>query len=498
MPRAKNDRSAVVDIGSNSVRMVVFAGDDRSLEPIFNEKAMSGLGRDLLSTGRLHPAGRVSALAILARFREIAAYMRVGRISAVATAAARAAIDGPEFIRLAEAALDAPIDVIAGEEEARLSALGVICGAPDADGVIGDLGGGSLEIAEVSGGAVANPMSLPIGPLALGSIVGGRLEARRIAAGLAQCPAGLAEGRALYAVGGSWRALAKHYFERKNYPIRIIHQFELDVGDARDFLRGVGRVKASDSGRLKGISSRRRNEAPFAARLLLRLTDRLQPHRIVFSGFGLREGVEFERMSTAVRLRDPLIDHCRAIGQSGARVPFDGEALATWALGAFDAPPAEMRIVRAAAWLSDMSGSDHPDYRGHHAAARALHMAVAGISHQDRVFLAAAVYARYHGYGMETALGKAAGLLDEGARRLARALGMTFRLGHAIAPGDSLGVTAGLRSHFSLRRESNRLILVAEGIDPALLGETARRRLASLARALEVEADVESVQSAAA
>ena len=193
-----------------------------------------------------------------------------------------------------------------------------------------------------------------------------------------------------------------------------------------------------------------------------------------------------------------MLDHCRRLGQSGARAPFDGERLAEWALAAFDAPPADLRLVRAAAWLSDMSGNDHPDYRGHHAAARALHLASAAISHRERVFLAASVYARYHGFGMEGALGRAAELVDEATRRRATALGMTFRLAHAIAPGGGLEPAPGLRRGFSLRRTADRLSLIADGVDPGILGETARRRLAGLAQALAVDYAIVRIQSAAA
>jgi len=488
-------RSAVVDIGSNTVRMVVFEDGDRSLEPVFNEKSMSGLGRGLYETGRLHPDGRESALAVLARFRLIAESLGVGEICAVATAAARTARDSAAFIAEAETALGQRIEVISGEEEARLSALGVICGAPDADGIVGDLGGGSLELADVSSGEVSNAVSLQLGPLALGVAVGGRAEASRIRKGLSDIGEGMAEGRTLYVVGGAWRGLAKHYFERFSYPIRIIHAFALEADTVRDFVRQVGRTSQGDVDKLKGISSRRRHNAPYSARLLGALIDRLRPDRVMFSAYGLREGVRFERMEDRLRLADPLLEHCRRIGLGGARAPFDGEDLADWALQAFDAPPAPDRLSRAAAWLSDLSGYDHPDYRGHHAAARALHLASAGIDHGERVFLAAATYARYHGFGMESAIGPAVELIDDDVRRKATALGMAFRLAHAIEPG---GGSNGLRGHFTLKRTPDTLLLVASGVDPSVLGETARRRLASLARALEVEHAVVEDQSAAA
>lgn len=495
MANSHSDRSAVVDIGSNSVRMVMFDRGDRSLEPVFNEKAMCGLGKGLLETGRLNAEGRDSAIAILSRFRRVAADLGAGQLQAVATAAARAADDGAAFIVEAQAALGHDVNIISGEEEARLSALGVICGVPEADGLIGDLGGGSLEVAEVKSGVVSQAMSLQVGPLSLGDLIGKRGEGRKVAGMLEAVADGAAEGRALYVVGGAWRALARYQFERTKHPIRIINGFEMDSDAARELGQRVGRIRPDGLNALKGISGRRRPTAPYAGRLLARLIDRLRPDRVVFSGYGLREGLEYDRMSTRARRRDPLIDHCRRVGQAGARMPFDGVRMAEWAMGAFMTPPAAASLVTSAAWLSDMSGSDHPDYRGHHAAARALHLPAAGISHPDRVFLAAAVYARYHGFGMENALGAATELLDERERRLATALGMAFRLAHAIEPGDG---AAGLRRHFSLKRDGKTLMLQAEEVDLELLGETARRRFASLARALEVEPAIVRLQSAAA
>ncbi len=494
----RTDRSAVVDIGSNSVRMVAYDRDDRSLEPIFNEKAMSGLGRHLLATGKLDPEGKASALAMLARFRLVAAHMGVGRIRAVATAAARYAADGPAFIEQAEAALGVRIQILSGEEEAQLSALGVICGIPDADGVICDLGGGSLEIADIANRRISAPRSLPLGTLAIDDIKAKRKEAQAIRDFLKQVPAGMAAGRALYLVGGAWRALAKQHFTVKRVPIRIIHQYTLAAEEAHRFAASVGRANLDDSGKLKAISSRRRINAPYSGRLLAQLIARVKPATVVFSAYGLREGVEFDQMSAECQEADPLIAHCRDVGRSGARVAFDGDRLADWAGRAFLTPPGSARLVRAAAWLSDMSGNDHPDYRGHHAAARALHLASAGVNHQERVFLATAVYARYHGYGLEDALADAAKLLDEPARRQATALGMTFRLAHAIEPGDGVGPLPSLRERFQLRRDGQQLALIGDGAPLEALGETVRKRLNQLSKELGVEAAVLSAQSAAA
>lgn len=500
-------RAAVIDIGSNTVRMVAYDRDSRTLEPIFNEKAMSGLGRDIFSTGQLHSEGKASALRILRRFRAIADSMEIDAMRAVATAAVREAKDGPAFVKEAASALGLPIEVIPGEEEARLSALGVICGIPDADGVVADLGGGSLELADVRNGGVQGGISVPLGPLALGDILGSKKEASRVSALLDGMAVSAAEGRTLYLVGGAWRSLAKHDLLMKSYPINIIHQYELSTEAALKSAKAVSQLSGDGLAGLDGVSQRRRATLPYAARLLIALIGRLKPAEIVFSAYGLREGVQFDAMDQDVKARDPLVDYCRRLGRSAMRVPFDGDRLADWLGDAFeDGQPGSTRLIRAACWLSDISGHDHPDYRGHHAAARALHLPAGGLRHQDRVFLAAAVYARYHGFGMERALGAAAKMIDENVRSGAVALGLALRLAHAIEPGggqvDADGVdvdaSASLRRRFRLARGSRVLRLLAEPGAEDALGETALKRFNALARALGLEAVVSVDQSVVA
>lgn len=492
-------RSAVIDIGSNSVRMVAYDRDSRSLEPIFNEKAMSGLGQDIFSTGRLHPEGKVSALKILRRFRAIANSMGISHLRAVATAAVREASDGPEFVREASDAAGVDIHVIPGEEEARLSALGVLCGIPDADGVMADLGGGSLELAYVQDGAVQGGMSVPLGPLALGDLIGGEKEANYINDLLVQVESGGARGRTLYLVGGAWRSLAKHDLLTKSYPINIIHQYALSAREASKTAKAVACLSKDGLVVLTSVSQRRRETLPYAARVLLALIAKLRPSEVVFSAYGLREGVQFEAMDEQVRARDPLVDYCRRLGRSAMRVPFDGNRLADWLSGAFcDGQMGPERLVRAACWLSDISGHDHPDYRGHHAAARALHLPAGGLKHSERVILAAAVYARYHGFGMEKSLGLAVEMVDESTRKRAVALGLALRLAHSIEPGgghvDAAGVDVptgtSLRRRFDLVRGPGVLRLLAKAGAEDALGEVALKRFNALAKALELEAVV--------
>src|SRR6201994_679831 len=158
---------AVIDIGSNSVRLVVYEGLARAPTALFNEKALCGLGREVQTTGLLAADAVEKALTALRRFRALCRVQKVGRVYAIATAACRDASNGPEFIAKAEKICGCTIEILTGQEEARYSALGVISGIHKPDGIVGDLGGGSLELIDVHGHQVRGGVTLPLGSLAL-------------------------------------------------------------------------------------------------------------------------------------------------------------------------------------------------------------------------------------------------------------------------------------------------------------------------------------------
>ena len=155
-PRKRASSVAVIDIGSNSVRLVVYETMARSLVTIFNEKALCGLGREVQSTGLLAEDAVTKALTALRRFRALCLIQQVGRVFAIATAACRDARNGPDFIAKAERICGADIEILSGPREAKLSALGVVSGIHNPNGVVGDLGGGSLELIDVHGSRVSS------------------------------------------------------------------------------------------------------------------------------------------------------------------------------------------------------------------------------------------------------------------------------------------------------------------------------------------------------
>ena len=298
-PRKRASSVAVIDIGSNSVRLVVYETMARSLVTIFNEKALCGLGREVQSTGLLSAEDAVAkALTALRRFRALCRIQQVGRVFAIATAACRDARNGPDFIAKAERICGAHIEILSGPREAKLSALGVVSGIHNPDGVVGDLGGGSLELIDVHGSRVSSGVTLPLGSLALQDLSDKSLKrAERIVStdlsNVAQLKA--AQGRTFYAVGGTWRALARIHIVQSGYPLRVMHGYELPAAEALDFARRLRRLAAANMlADIEVVADARRPLLTYAALVLEYIIRVGKPKTIVFSTFGVREGLLYE------------------------------------------------------------------------------------------------------------------------------------------------------------------------------------------------------------
>lgn len=473
-------RVGVIDIGSNSIRLVVYDRVNRSPVLIFNEKVMCGLGRALTQTGKLAPDGVTQAVDNLARFTRLLEGMAVDRVDVLATAAVREAADGADFVAEVERRCGLPITIISGVEEGRLSALGVISGIRDVDGVMGDLGGGSLELVGLDSGIIGEQVTLPLGPFRLMDESGARKEARSVVQDMlaAQGWLGRYAGRSFYPVGGAWRAIAKLFMERENHPLHIIHQYTVPTGVMADF---VGLVAKQSKGALSGASvSRRRVEMlPMAALVLEGVLKALKPSRIVFSALGLREGHLYDLLSPEDQARDPLIFAAAEIARRLDRFGH-AEMVADWTRSVFpDETADEARLRQAAGLLSDIGWFEHPDYRAEHAWLRVLRMPVAGLDHAERVFLAAAVYVRYGGDLGDALTGPVLALLTDASRSRALTLGQTLRLAHTLTGGAT-----SLLERISLAVSGDVLVLTLPADQEALTGVVVERRLDALARAI--------------
>lgn len=477
---------AVVDIGSNSVRLVVYDGLRRAAAPMFNEKVLAGLGRGLAASGRLSPDGVERALAALRRFGALNARMGVKKVFAFATAAAREADNGPDFIRAAVAALGAPISVLSGPEEARYAALGTLAGIPDADGVVGDLGGGSLELVRVKGGKAKPGVTLPLGPLRLADETGG--EAAAAGALIDQRLAGATvleklQSRAFYAVGGAWRNLARIHMAQTDYPLRITHQYSIPRHEALRLTEQVAAMTPEEIVRLAGIGEKRAETMPLAARVLNRIFANSGARNLVFSIYGVREGVLFAQLPKKRRKADPLLSACWDFARRYARSPLHELELCAFseqlcAPGGLECTRRWARLRHAAAMLADIGWRANPDYRGARGFTIVSQASFTGVDHYSRAFLALTVLFRYEGPGA-TPPPEIAALVDDKAIRRARVLAALFRLAYGLS-----AAMPGVLPDIELTIEDGALALHLTGDHAALAGEAVEKRLAALARLL--------------
>jgi exopolyphosphatase / guanosine-5'-triphosphate,3'-diphosphate pyrophosphatase len=483
-------RIAVIDLGSNSLRLVVYERLNAALFPLFNEKVMCGLGRGIASTGRLNRDGMALALVNLRRFVAFARAIGVEHLAILATAAVRDASDGRAFAAEVERQCRVPVRILDGAEEARLSAAGVLAGIPGADGIVGDLGGGSVELIrvrpDVQAAGVSSQIglgiSLPLGPLRLAELgdnpraVSETVE--RALAAVSVLRAGAVKN--LYFVGGASRAIARLHMEHSHYPLHIIHQYTIARREAEDFFDIIGRLSRKSLERISTVARRRLEVVPVAALVLRKLTTVAAPRRVTFSALGLREGYAYGLIPAAERVPDPLIGACLAIGRRQSRFHLEGDRLQAWTAPLFTnlSEPAR-RLHRAACWLSDLAWSEHPDYRAAHAFTRSLTMPFAGITHADRVFIATVLHTRYGGAAEDVVKEPTRHLLDEKATDEARILGLGLRLAYTLCGG-----TIDLLSEVRLERAGGSVVLEVPPESSLFVGEAVQRRLDSLARCL--------------
>ncbi len=485
----------VVDIGSNSVRLVVYEAAKRSPAPLYNEKVLCGLGRHVATTGHLGAEAMECALRALRRFCVIGEMLGVGAFQVIATAAAREAEDGPDFIARAEAICGQPIRVLTGEEEATLAATGIIASFFAADGLAGDLGGGSLELTHIRSGAIGEGVTLPLGGLRLLDEADGDIEraARIVADHMAMVPwLDACKGRRFYAIGGTWRALAWLHMEKRDYPLRVIHGYHMGADAALSFCEKILKAKhVHDLDGIMEISKPRRPILPYGALVLREIIRRAAPSQVVVSAAGVREGLLYTMLSEEEQARDPLLAFAEDLATLRSRSPEHARELIAWTDALFGAPgpeetAGERRLRHAACLLSDTGWRTHPDYRGEESLNTIAHAALASIDHPGRAFLALTLYYRHTGRvkgGSSTRLKR---LLDKPMLKRARILGAAIRAGHMLSVGTP-GVI--LRTRLSYEGKSRLVLTIPEAL-AVLDGDRLRKRLKALAEELDRTAEI--------
>ena len=472
----------IIDIGSNSVRLVVYDQLGRAPLPRFNEKSLCRLGEGLAETGAILPDNFRRTIEATRRFAAIAEAMHVCEIAVTATEAIRRATNGPALAEAIRQETGLDVRVLAGAEEANYSTLGVISGFFRPHGAVGDMGGGSLEVALAIGDHVgAVSVSLPLGALPVESLLAlGREEAKReideqLKAGL---PLSLAQPT-FYAVGGGWRAFAKAHMTAVKAPVRVTHGYAMTAAEAREFAKSIWRPAPLKAAAIPGVQPRRARSLPSAAILLDRVLKRLSCERVVFSALGLREGLLYDRLPPEERARDPLIEGARLIGLPAARVPEFADALAEWTDRLFPFEGTAQRRLRVAACaLSDMAWRDAPELRAEETFRRVLQFPFIGLDHPDRVFLATALHYRYD-YKDAAWLEPAIRLIGDDGKRRARILGSALRLAYRFS-GASRNVLDSAR----LKVDGDCLVLEVAPSAHAPDSEVVAERLKWLASAM--------------
>ncbi len=472
-------RIGVVDVGSNSVRLVVHDVRGRAMTQRFNEKFLAGLGRDLGETGKLHPEGVEQAVTALKRFAAITRAQKADNVIAFATAAVRDAADGADFCRRVRAETGFELRILTGAEEALIAAQGVVAGAPGVSGIVGDLGGSSLELAHLHEAKFLEGATYPLGPLALNAANGktDKRKTSKVKKTLTGAPFFNHGEKTFIAVGGAWRAIANIHMDVTNAPLRILQNYEVPVAELRPLLAEL-MTGSKHTEIVQKVAKRRVATIPHAAMVLDVILDLGKFETLMVSSYGVREGIVFGEMSEEERASDPLDAGLDAMVASDNHAAEFGRALSTWLSNAatFTLSP---RLTNAACRLVDIGAMLHPDHRADLAFDLVARAPLPGLSHKERAALALAIATRYTRQVVNPVSER---LLDGETAGRARALGALMRLGANLS-----GRSASLLKKAELRCDGSTLELFVPRSHAALLSDTVRRRLQQAASELGME-----------
>ena len=482
--RPSRDPVAIVDIGSNSVRLVAYESHSRAPTPTFNEKALCGLGKGVATTRTLPQEAIDKALAALKRFRVLCDTMRISDIRTIATAAVREATNGPEFLGLAEQAIGGKVKLLRGQDEARFSAFGVISSIHRADGVVGDFGGGSLELTDIEEGEAGTGVTLPLGGLSLmdlsekspkkaTKIVREALSNVKLLQGLS--------GRTFYAVGGTWRALARLHMRQRQYPMNVMHNYVIPSRDALEFARLVERIEVDALLSIEAVSIARRPLLAYGAAVLEEIIRLASPKEVVISALGVREGLLYSDLPASVQREDPLIASAREFNELRSRAPAHAEEVFEWttrliASTHLEEDGEDRRLRHAACLLSDISWRAHPGYRGAQAYDLVANAAFIGVDHPSRAVLALA--ASYRHLSNEDLVSPQSRALVS-ARQLdrARIIGAALRVAYNIS-----AAMPGVLPRAPMLCEKGRVVLTLPSALAPLSSERLHSRMRQFAR----------------
>ncbi len=477
---------AVLDIGSNSVRLVVYERHARALTPLYNEKASCALGRGVASTGRLADDNMQRALTAIKRFALVVRLMKVATTHVLATSAVREASNRDAFVSAVEAIIKAPVRVLSGEEEAHYAALGVCAGIPGFSGFVGDLGGGSLELSVMENGRDTTGETHQLGvirlqddskasPAAARTLSRSRLKQSMLAT--------RERGGQFCAIGGTWRALAKLHQVISKYPLHMVQHYAVAAPEVERFCTEI--LDALASGQpmpgSDSVSNSRRELVPYGAAVLAETLRTGRFDTVVFSALGVREGYLFSLLSPEQQQRDPLLEAAEEMSVLRSRSPahaadlfdFTTEFFSTTGTAESDE---ERRLRKVACYLADIGWRGHPDYRGEQSVDLIAYGSLTGIDHPSRAFLAEVLAVRYMGLKHKSVSQALLNLAGSTANARARLIGALFRVAYPMS-----AAMPGVLPRIGFELVANRLILRLPGDLAFLAGDHLQGRLDQLA-----------------
>ena len=479
---------AVIDIGSNSIRLVIYSGAIRAPIPIHNESYICAIGKEIEVTGKLFHKGVERALNVLKRFKGITDCMDLDDLYVLGTAALRDAKDGGNFISYVQKETGFNIKVLTGKEESERSAYGVICGIPDANGLVADLGGGSLELVNIKRGSIEKNSTYPLGTLRLSQLSQNNIpKAKEIINQYIKKEKwiGLAEDRPLYAVGGSWRALARVCISQMNYPLQVLDNFFLTSGESKELFDFISSLSPESIQNIKGVPKARAAYLPIATLILNTLLDISKAERLIFSVYGMREGQFYKSLPTKLKSEDPLISASKQICISLNRDISLGDEVFEWLSTIIENEEPELiKLRKSASYLRDICWMEHTDYRSEQAFLRVLRLPFMGIQHKDRATLALTLFYRY-GDEQTEIIRQSCVMLKQKRLRWAKTVGLALRLSYALTGGNK-----GLLKKTDIKISNQKFILTIPEAEPIFYSGFYKSRLSRLADHLGLISEV--------
>ncbi|MGI9350359.1 MAG: exopolyphosphatase [Rhizobiaceae bacterium] len=481
---------AIIDIGSNSVRQVIYEGLTRSPSVLFNEKVLCGLGKGVAKSGLLDQAASNRALTAIRRFVKLGQQLQVGEIHVLATAATREAGNGAEFVAAVEEITGQKIQLLSGRIEAEYAAFGIKSGFYKPEGIAGDLGGGSMELIEVNGNTT-NGVTTPLGSLRLQELSRNNLEAARkiarqtLASAEVEWPG---KSRTFFAIGGTWRSLARLHMLETGYPVQVVHGYTVQVVDFIEFCDKVAGSSLDEFENIDEISKNRRSLLPFGAVVMAEVLARTKAREVAISTVGLREGFLYSLLDEDTRDQDALLEATAELSILRARSPHHSRELAEWTDRAFKVigiteTDNQHRWRLAACNLADIAWRSASDYRAEQTLGIINNAGFNSISHEGRAYLSLVTYHRYQGLGSKKSPPEVASLVTDNSRKLSRILAAMFRVVYLFS-----AAVEGLLPQLKFRRtaEGELILEIPESLFD-MVGEKPLSRIEGLARELDEE-----------